>query len=841
MSDPAGTKALKRYREKRDFAITPEPADGGNASQGALSYVIQKHWASSLHYDFRLELDGAMKSWAVPKGPSFDPSIKRMAIEVEDHPIAYSSFEGTIPAKQYGAGKVVIWDAGTWQPAGDPREALDNGNLKFSLAGHKLRGRWVLVRMKPRKERKTPRQNAWLLIKEKDDFARSALDYSVVDELPDSVKAAASVQPAAKLRKRSNAIGEWPEGAVAAGLPATLEPQLATRVDGPPSEAADWLFEIKFDGYRLLTRSDGKAIQLYSRNGNDWTAKLKPVQKAIAKLKLPPGWYDGEIAVRNEQGVPDFGALQQALEAKTAAGIVLYLFDLPYCDGHDLRQVRLDARRDLLRHLLTDDYGQPRSAQVLFSEAFGGALDSVLISACRLGLEGVVAKRRGSPYQSRRSADWIKLKCGQRQEFVVTGYTDPQGTRSGFGALLLAVHDEQGGLRHVGKVGSGFDQHSLWRLKARLDELSTSHCPLAELPEVDGAPHWVQPTLVVEVSFAQWTAQGQLRHAVFQGLRTDKPATAIVREQAISADKLAEPSVARTTSASLGKVTHPERVVDVLSGTTKIELIRYYDLVGELMMEHLRDRPVALLRAPDGVTGPQFFQKHAGIENLSGLRQLDIRLDPDHPPMLEVSGRAGLLAAAQWNAVEFHTLNTSSRSSARADRMIFDLDPGTGVAWRQVQEAAELLHAFLTQLGLPAFLKTSGGKGLHVIVPLLRRHDRDTVKGFSQAIVQHLASTLSDRFVAKSGPKNRIGKIYIDYLRNGPGASTVAAWSARARPGMGISVPVDWQELHSLRGGDHWTVATVHGRLDRGNDAWRDYVKAASPLAAAMKALSYKP
>lgn len=575
---------------------------------------------------------------------------------------------------------------------------------------------------------------------------------------------------------------------------------------------------------------------------NDWTAKLLPLQQAIAKLKLPPGWYDGEIVVPNAQGVPDFGALQQALEAKAPADIVLYLFDLPYCDGRDLRHARLDARRARLQALLSDEQGQPRAAQVRFSEAFPGTPDSVMTSACQLGLEGIVAKRRDAAYRSQRSSDWIKLKCSQRQEFVVTGHTDPQGLRSGFGALLLAVHDEHGALRHVGKVGSGFDQHSLWTLKARLDELSTAHSPLAEQPEVEGKPHWVQPKLVVEVSFAQWTAQGQLRHAVFRGLRTDKPAAAIVREHALTGKAIAKPVAAKKkTMTPPLKVTHPDRLVDARSGTTKIELVRYYSLVGKLMMEHLKGRPVALLRAPAGVTGPQFFQKHAGTEKLPGIRQLDNRLDPDHPPMLAVVSEAGPLAAAQWNVVEFHTMNTSSLSASRADRMIFDLDPGTGVVWPQILEAAELLHAFLTQLGLPAFLKTSGGKGLHVVVPLLKRHDRETVKGFSQAIVQHLAATLPERFVAKSGPKNRIGKIYMDYLRNGPGASTVAAWSARARPGMGISVPVDWQELQALHGGDHWTVATVHTRLDRGNEAWRDYAKAAITLSAAMKALNYKP
>ena len=824
--------ALKRYRAKRNFAITSEPASGGEASAGALSFVIQKHWASSLHYDFRLELDGTMKSWAVPKGPSFDPAVKRMAIEVEDHPISYSSFEGTIPARQYGAGKVIVWDAGTWHPVSEPRKAFRAGNLKFTLTGQKLHGRWVLVRIKGKSEKQTP----WLLIKEKDEFVRSSADYSVVDELPDSVKPVAPTPRVAAKPKRASLLGDWPPGTVKARLPAKLSPQLATLVDKPPPATEGWIFEIKFDGYRLLTRIDQKEIRLYTRNGNDWTAKLLPVKAAIAKLKLPPGWYDGEIVVPNEQGVPDFGALQQALESETPEGLILYLFDLPFLDGHDLRKARLDARRALLQGLLVDASGATRSEQVRFSSAFDGDPESVKVSACRLGLEGIIGKRSDSDYVSRRSPDWIKLKCGQRQEFVIVGFTDPQGSRSGFGALLLAVHDEHGALRYAGKVGSGFDQRLLQGLTSQLEKLVVKECPLAKTPKVEGKPHWVAAKLIAEVSFAQWTAQGQLRHAVFQGLRADKPAEAIVREKSLDLERIAP----GTASASRLKVTHPERVIDAQTGTTKIDLVRYYGLVGDLMIDHLKGRPVALLRAPDGVAGQQFFQKHAGTEKLPGVRKLDTRLDPDHPPMLQVTGKAGLLSAAQWNVIEFHTLNTSSRSVARADRMIFDLDPGAGIAWPQVQEAAELMHAFLKQLGLPAFLKTSGGKGLHVVVPLLKRHDRDTVKGFAQAIVQHLAKTLPKRFVAKSGPKNRIGKIYIDYLRNGPGASTVAAWSARARPGLGISVPVDWQDLASLRGGDHWTVASVHIRLDRGNEPWKDYAASACGLTAAMKLLDYK-
>ena len=809
----ASHEALTRYKAKRNFSITPEPVDSGETADGALTFVVQKHWASHLHYDFRLELGGTMKSWAVPKGPSFDSKVKRMAVQVEDHPISYSSFEGTIPAKQYGAGKVMVWDNGTWRPLGNPRKDYREGNLKFELHGHKLHGRWVLVRMKGKSEKQQP----WLLIKEKDQFARPSNEFSVVDELPDSVKA---------LPARTDS--GMPPAATPAKLPAKLAPQLATLVEGPPSDPTNWAYEIKFDGYRLLTRIDGADIRLFTRNGNDWTSKLVPLRKAIAALKLPSGWYDGEIAVLNEDNVPDFGALQQAFASTRTRDIVLYLFDLPYFDGYDLRAAPLAARRAVLQRVLQ----KVHSEQVRLSDVFDAPLESVIASACKLGLEGVIAKRRDSTYVSQRSANWIKLKCAQRHEFVIGGYTEPQGARSGIGSLLLGVYDDQGGLRYAGNVGTGFNERTLRDLKRKLDALAASTSPFSSpLGKGKRRPHWVKPRLVAEVSFGEWTRSHHIRHAVFRGLRSDKDPKLVVRETAAPA-----------LSPRL-RVTHAERVIDASTGITKIELVRYYGLVVDLMMTHLRGRPVSLLRAPNGVGGEQFFQKHAqkvaGSGKLPGFRQLDPALSPGHPPMLEIADKQGPLSAAQWNVVEFHTLNAASKTFRHPDRMVFDLDPGDGVPWTQVKEAAQLVHAFLQQLGLPSFLKTSGGKGLHVVVPLRRVHDWDSVKDFSRAIVVHLAKTIPQRFVAKSGPKNRVGRIFVDYLRNGLGASTICAWSARARPGMGISVPLDWSELKSVTGGDHWTVRTAHARLDRGNDPWQGYAKAAVSLTSAMRALGH--
>jgi bifunctional non-homologous end joining protein LigD len=834
---------LRLYKSKRNFAVTPEPAEEGGGDTGELSFVIQKHWASRLHYDFRLELDGTMKSWAVPKGPSFDPKDKRMAVHVEDHPISYSSFEGTIPAKQYGAGKVIIWDKGTWRPVGDPHRGYREGDLKFELTGHKLRGKWVLVRMKGKGEKQEP----WLLIKEKDQFTRPATEFSVVDEMPDSVHDLGMPKGQRAPRAGIAEIADVSDAKKAA-LPKTLSPQLATLVDKPPADPLGWVYEIKFDGYRILARIDGTDIRLITRRGNDWTSKLTPLQQAFAKMKLPPGWYDGEIVVPNKAGLPDFGLLQQSFDAARTGNIVCYLFDLPFFDGRDLRELPLERRRAMLQAVLE----KKPSPQVRFSAAFDAAPESVVASACELGLEGVIGKRLGSAYQTRRSADWIKLKCGHRQEFVIGGFTDPQGSRLGVGSLLLGVHDKHGVLRYAGNVGTGFNDETLLDLRKKLDARATPDKPFAKEDKVEGRPHWVKPTLVAEVSFGDWTHADRIRHSVFKGLRDDKDAKTIVREKAVRVPSRraesagghsagpAEQGAAHVLPARF-RVTNPERVIDASTGTTKIELVRYYGLVGKPILEHLKGRPVSLVRAPTGVGGELFFQKHAETDRLPGVRQLPRELYPSHPSMLEVYNLQGLLSAAQWNVIEFHTLNTGSKSFEHPDRMVFDLDPGEGVRWPQVQEAAALMHSFLDQLGLASFLKTSGGKGLHVVVPLRKVHDWDTVKDFSQAVVTHVAQTIPQRFVAKSGAKNRVGKIFIDYLRNGLGATTACAWSARARPGLGISVPVDWSELPGLRGGDHWSVRTAHTRLDKGNDPWAGYAKAARSLSAAMKVLDFKP
>lgn len=876
-----GGRPLDKYRSKRNFAATPEPpADAApeavspTAAASPLTFVVQKHWASRLHYDFRLELGGVLVSWALPKGPSYDPADKRMAVHVEDHPLAYGSFEGTIPRGQYGAGRVIVWDRGTWEPvapSADAAAGLAAGKLVFRLHGDKLAGLWELVRIAKPGDRQEP----WMLFKKRDAWARPHAEYDVVSALPDSVIAP---QRAAGL----------PGAVPAPSLPATLAPQLATPAAAPPTHG-EWLYEVKFDGYRLLARIDERGrVRLFTRNGHDWTAKLMPIAEALAKSGLRACWLDGEIVVQRDDGTPDFNALQNAIDSGATARqrggpIRFFLFDLPFCDGHDLRQVPLRARRALLRQRLEQLDAQ--GAELLrLSAEFAADPASLLESARALGLEGLIAKRADAPYVSRRSDSWLKLKIGARQELVIGGFTERQGARSEVGSLILGAYDEAGRLRHAGSVGTGWDSAAARRLRERLTPLVVPAPPFAAgSPDpgrwsrrASGSERWVRPELVAEVRFTGWTPAGHVRHAVFVALREDKPAREVTRERIVGAvvgtssaddSSTVHASPATHTKHRTGvtargspvgraganrlKVTNAARVVDPASGLTKLDLVRYYESIAERMLPHLARRPVSLVRAPEGVAGPAFFQKHDEAGSIPGLKQLDRKLWPEHAPLLEVPSAEALLAAAQMNVVEFHTWNSTvltprgaGATIDRPDRVIFDLDPGEGVAWERVREAALLVRTLLDELGLAAWLKTSGGKGLHVVVPLTpsAKWGYDEVKGFAQAAVAHLARTIPSRFVAKSGAANRVGRIFVDYLRNGHGATTVAAFSARARPGLGVSMPIAWDELPALKSATPWNIATAREHLSfQQADPWAGYSGARQTLAKAAKVLEGAP
>ena len=858
-SENKAAAPLARYRQKRDFARTPEPDQAPAAAQparkgaGAPVFVVQKHWASRLHYDFRLEHDGVLLSWAVPKGPSYDPSKMQMAIHVEDHPLDYADFEGTIPPKQYGAGKVIVWDHGSWEPVGDVAEGMAKGKLLFRLHGQKLAGLWELVRIaKP-----GDRQDPWMLFKKKDEWARPLAEYDVIAALPDSVVAMplGLVEEREPRAARGGAAARSVPAMVTppdlttlpkAALPARIEPQLATLAAAPP--AGDWVIETKFDGYRLMARIENGKAKLITRNGHDWTKKMPALAAAIEALGVDSTWLDGEIVVMSEAGVPDFNALQNAIDSVAGEEIDYFVFDLPFHAGRDLRKVPLRARRALLREIV-EAHALDR---VRLSQSFEAAPAQMLEAARQMGLEGIILKRGDAPYVSGRTETWLKLKCHARQELVICGFTDRANARGEVGSLLLGYHDG-GELKYAGNVGTGWNAKTGRDLHARLLKLEVAE-PLFDAESLKpgrwsrrtaGGERWVRPELVAEVSFAEWTPDGHVRQAVFQGLRLDKPASSVTREVArVPPVASSPPGVAPASAARAGssiKVTNPERVIDPSTGLTKLALVRYYESIAEQILPHLVDRPVSLVRAPEGITGELFFQKHPETR-MPGLRVLDKALWPGHSALLAVDTADALVSAAQMNTVEFHTWNSTAKRIDQPDRVVFDLDPGEGVSWGHVQEAALLVHALLQELQLEGWLKTSGGKGLHVVVPLLPKLGYDAVKGFSQAIVQHLAKTIPQRFVAKSGGANRVGRIFVDYLRNGHGQTTATAFSARSRPGLGVSMPVAWEQLRELKGGAQWSIATAREYLSfQTTDPWAGYWQAKQTLAAGMKILGFHP
>ncbi|WP_322044066.1 DNA ligase D [Paraburkholderia sp. J67] len=829
--DPA-SRRLSGYRDRRDFDVTPEPpasAEGASAHD-APRFVIQKHWASRLHYDFRLELDGILLSWAVPKGPCYDPTVKRMAVHVEDHPADYAGFEGRIPAKQYGAGDVIVWDRGTWEPVGDARNGMETGKLVFRLHGEKLAGLWELVRIAKPGEK----QDQWILFKKRDEWARPLAEYDVIKAMPDSVVShplglVEEREPRAAPTVRRGEQAFDLSAAVRAPMPQKFEPQLATLAPSlPPS--GDWITEAKLDGYRLLARVEKGRVRLVTRGGNDWTAKFPALAQEVEALAIKSAWLDGEIVVLKE-GIPSFAALQDAIEGRANQEIVYFLFDLMYLDGLDLTKVPLWARRARLAQLVAN-----AGERLRFSQDFAAPPAQVFEAASGLGLEGLMLKRRDAPYESGRTQTWLKAKSRLRQELVICGFTARGGKDGEVGSLLLGYYAHDG-LHDAGSVGTGWDSRTAQDLWKRLIPLEVDVQPFditvarsRRWPRrAAGSERWVKPTLVAEVEFAAWTTDGVIRQASFKGLRLDKPAKSVVREGATAHPPAVRPQL---------KITHPERVIDASAGITKADLVRYYASVAERMLPHLKDRPVALARAPSGITGELFFQKHAERTGMPGLTIHDHKLWTNHPPLLSVDTVDALLSAAQMNAVEFHTWNSIVRRLEKPDRLIFDLDPGEGVKWKRVQEAALLVQTLLSELKLRAWLKTSGGKGLHVVVPLTPRLGYEPVKTFSRAFVRHIAKTIPERFSAISGPKNRIGKVYVDYLRNGMGQTTAAAFSARARPGMGVSMPVAWEQLGELKSGAQWSVQTAREYLSfQSQDPWADYWSARQSLADAIKLL----
>ena len=813
--------ALTTYRQKRDFASTREPKGIARRRRGGHSFVVQKHDARRLHYDFRLEMDGVLKSWAVTRGPSLVPGDKRLAVHVEDHPLEYGDFEGTIPKGQYGGGTVVLWDRGDWKPLGDAAKGLKKGHLEFELSGEKLRGRWHLVRMASRRNEK--REN-WLLIKGDDPFARDENAADILEEQPDSVKSGKSIEEVAgkaassskveRARKpaASPAPKRQPKASRKSAFPGFVEPALATLRPRAPS-GDRWIHEIKFDGYRLQAHlREGKA-KLLTRSGLDWTEKFgKAILRALLSLPVKEAILDGELVVEASGGASDFSALQADLSEGRSDRFVLYLFDLLYCDGQDLRASPLVERKARLREVLAN-----APAGLRFSDDFGEEGEMVLQHACRLSLEGVVSKLRQGKYPSGRTRDWIKSKCNDRQEFVVVGFVPSTATRDAIGSLVLGYHQARR-LVYAGRVGTGFNTDTARMLFDRLQKLAREKSPLAK--PLDAASRrgvrFVEPELVAEIEFKNWTVDGVLRHAVFRGLREDKEAATIVREQAMkSAD----------TPKSAVKLTHPDRVYWEDAGVTKAGLADFYSEAWPRMAPFVTARPLALLRCPEGTAGQCFFQKHAWRGHAKEILTVQDPNDNSEEPILAIDSFDGLIGLVQAGTLEIHPWQASLADLEHPDQIVMDLDPGEGIEWQDLIDGAREVRARLEKAGLNTFVKTTGGKGIHVVAPLKPVTAWEDVKEFTKSIADDMASDSPDKYVSTITKSKRVGRILIDYLRNQRGATAIAPYATRARAGATVSMPLEWDELGPSIGPAHFTVNNALSRLGTA-DPWRDFRKA---------------
>jgi bifunctional non-homologous end joining protein LigD len=849
---------LKTYHTKRKFGVTAEPK-GKVARKRGHAFVIQKHAATRLHYDLRLELDGVMKSWAVTRGPSLVPGEKRLAVEVEDHPIEYNKFEGTIPKGQYGGGTVMIWDRGTWQPEDDPHKGLQKGHLAFLLDGEKLHGGWHLVRMHRRPGEK---RNNWLLIKQHDgDDARKPRDKDILEEEPLSVvswrsmdeiaqgapkksgkkKTAAAKKSnkhnetamAAILRRTARSMSEQQKKSSAqSALPAFIEPSLATLADKAP-DSGNWIHEIKFDGYRLQARLERGKIKLLTRRGLDWTHKFPTIAAAVARLPATSVVIDGELVVEGTDGVSSFSLLQQDLKDSRHDRMAFYAFDLMTLDDTDLRGLPLQERKKTLARLLAN---APKGGPLRLSESLTEPGPILLKHACKLGLEGIISKRADAPYRSGRGHDWLKIKCSDRQELVVVGFVPSTADAQSVGALVLGYYD-RGKLVYAGRTGTGFTHAAARDLFRKLKALRTDRSPFAAVPKEETGvrkPIWVEPKLVAEVDFHGWTHGERVRQSSFQGLREDKPAKDVVRETKAAAAKsrqtpLKRGAVAKKAPVSVAGValSHPDRVYWEDAGVSKRDLAEFYKAIWDWMSPHVTGRPISLLRCPEGASGQCFFQKHAsaGIstEHLHQVAEKGGKI-------ISIDDLTGIIALVQAGVLEVHTRGSTIEHLDKADRLVFDLDPGPDTRWSEMVAAARDVRERLDSIKLKTFVKTSGGKGLHVALPI-KPTPWDEAKDFCRAVAEAMAADAPDRYVAAAAKSKRNKRIFIDYLRNSRDATAVAPYSTRARAGAPVSVPIDWSELGALKAANQYTVLNVPARLKHlRKDPWANIARIMQPL-----------
>jgi bifunctional non-homologous end joining protein LigD len=853
--DPAKTfeDQLTKYREMRDFNVTAEPRGSATAIDkvthaGGLPFVVQKHAASHLHYDFRLAWNGVLKSWAVAKGPSDLPADKRLAVQVEDHPVEYGNFEGTIPKGQYGGGSVMVWDFGTWEPLEDADKGLEKGHLKFNLNGQKLHGRWALVRMHTTDAR--PGKPNWLLIKDRDEYARTEDDQPITERLPDSAvtkrsieqigedndrvwqsnraqdaepnqkhpiePAKAHAKPAAKSRKPKPNFASALKSIPSEKFPNFIPPQLAKSCTSPPT-GDDWIHELKLDGYRIQMQirpgSGGKKrVALLTRKGLDWTHRMPELASAAEQLPVESAVLDGEVVVIDEKGGTSFSDLQAAFQEGAKVDLTYFAFDLLHLDGHNLRDLPLLKRKEVLAKLIS---AVPDDSPIHLSEHFDGDGAQIFTKACGLGAEGIISKSASAPYVSTRGNTWLKAKCFLEQEFVIGGFTDPSNGTHGIGALIIGYYDH-GKLRYAGRSGTGFTQKSQQTIRKQLDKLVQSSTPFSELPKgVSRGVHWVKPELVAQLSFATWTRDNLVRQASFKGLREDKPAKEVVRERAepssssekaVSHGHTATPTAKSSITGSKAgaantdlPITHPEKVLDNESGMTKRDLANYLIAVSERMLPHIADRPLSVVRCPEGSGKPCFFQKHIGMGVPKGITNVPVpnKKNGSVEQYLTLNSFEGLVAMAQMGVLEIHPWGSRNSSLEKPDQLIFDMDPDEAIDWKTLAATAKEFRSRLEKLGLQSFLKTTGGKGLHVVAPIKPENEWPMIKDFAHNVVLGMERKNPGLYVTKMTKALRKNRIYLDYLRNDRGSTAIAPYSSRARSGAPVALPLHWKELNA--------------------------------------------
>ena len=810
--------SLTSYRGKRNFAKTPEPA-GDVEDEGGSRFVVHKHHATADHYDLRLELDGVLKSWAVPKGPSLNPADKRLAVHTEDHPIDYIDFEGVIPEGEYGGGPMIVWDTGDWAPMGDPQKDLAKGAFKFRLAGEKLSGGWMLTRLKGR-----PGDNGkdnWLLFKEHDTAMDTKTD--ILTARPESVKSGLRIEelvappPPPPPKPARLAPGKL-TGAKKAPFPPGIDLQLAGTASEPPkpTKTASWLHEIKFDGYRTLAFVEGDDTRLVTRGGLDWTRRYGDLPHAFTSLGLRQAVIDGEIVVLDGKGISHFSLLQNALSEGAGNKLVFYAFDLLYLDGYDLRGVPLEKRKDLLARLLAGHL-TARSA-IQYSDHVPGDGLALFERAAELGLEGIISKRTDSTYAGGRSTTWMKVKAPRLETFVIAGYT-ASAAAGGIGALGVGEWVD-GELQYRGKVGTGFDAATMSSLLARLE-------PLRIADRLDGMPRDmlpVRPTLTARIQYANRTADNSLRHAVFKGLREAGLSTPVARKR--------KRLISDADLAGIW-VTNPTRKLFGTGGPTKLDIAVYYAAIGDFMLPHLFNRPVSLYRCPTKSIADCFFQRHAFKGMPPTIKVFDIKnSDDENKSYISVEDAKGYLALAQFGVIEFHAWGTHEVHLEKPDRIIFDLDPGEGMEWREVCSAAVHLQGEIAAMGLVPYVKTSGGKGLHIVVPIKPKLQWKQVHAATSKIASALAKTGPDTFVTVMGERNRKRRIFIDFHRNARSATAVAAYSLRARPHLPASTPIAWADLESIDSPEDLNYSSLPALLTTTGDPWADINASARDLPA---------